>query len=64
MITYLFECVDYNVLFNNKAPKGKTHGEKVLLSDVTTPFGECAAKFSFKVIFLIFNVIFNGNKVA
>ena len=52
LITYLFECVNYNILFNIEAPPGKKHGEKVLLSDVTQPLGECAASFSFKVIIL------------
>ena len=49
LITYLFECVNYNILFNIEAPPGKKHGEKVLLSDVAQPLGECAASFSFKV---------------
>ena len=49
LITYLFECVDYKILFNIEAPPGKKHGEKVLLNDVTIPIGECAAKYSFKV---------------
>ena len=35
-------------------PPGKKHGEKVLLSDVTAPIGECAASFSFKVIMILF----------
>jgi len=48
LITYLFECVDYKILFNIEAPPGKKHGEKVLLKDVIIPLGECAATFSFK----------------
>lgn len=49
LITYVFECVDYKILFNIEAPAGKQHGEKVLLSDVTVPVGKCAANFAFKV---------------
>ena len=49
LITYVFECVDYKILFNIEAPAGKQHGEKVLLSDVTIPVGKCAANFAFKV---------------
>ena len=61
LITYLFECVDYKVLFNIVAPPGKKHGEKVLLNDVTIPWGECAAAFSYKVcnIYIYRSIIFD-----
>jgi hypothetical protein len=62
LITYLFECVDYKILFNIEAPPGKKHGEKVLLNDVIIPFGECATKFSFKVNLYIIHceITFSG----
>ena len=63
LVTYLFECINYKILFNIDPPPGKHHGEKVLLSDVTVPFGQCAAHFSFQVLiptFLGLSVLIEG----
>lgn len=46
---YLYDCVDYSVLFNNSQPEGKVPGEKVTLADVVSPPGECMARLSFWV---------------
>ena len=46
---YLFDCVDYEVLFRNKVPDGKITGDKVTLRDVLDAPGECMTKFSLGV---------------
>ena len=48
LTAYLWECVDYNVLFTNKVP-GHSQGEKVHMSDVFKAPGQCVAHLSFKV---------------
>ena len=43
---YLFDCVNYDVLFNNAPAVGKKIGDKITLADVASPPGQCMTKLS------------------
>ncbi len=49
LCVYAVGCVDYDVLFNKVPPEGKVPGQKVTISDVVRPAGECMTQFSFSV---------------
>lgn len=64
--TFLLECVDYDVLFDNRISEkwkeyleqygwswNTTYGHKVSLSDAVLPTGECLQKFGAGIILLI-----------
>ena len=48
LLVYLYDCVDYQALFNNK-PESKGLNHKVTLSEVLHPPGQCMTKLSFWV---------------
>lgn len=61
LTVYLFQCVRYDVLFNNQPKELKVGatGEKVTLADVTIPLGECSAGFGFYTFgFLLVSISF------
>jgi autophagy-related protein 9 len=56
---YLANCVNYDVLFNNKLADGKKFGEKITISDVASPPGECMSKMSpMTCVFLLIGMSF------
>lgn len=49
LTVYLFRCVRYDILFNDKPKTPDAKGEKVTLKDATVPLGTCVADFPLSV---------------
>jgi len=49
LTVYLFRCVRYDILFNDKPKTPDAKGEKVTLRDATVPLGTCVADFPLSV---------------
>ena len=52
--TFLYECVDYSILFKTTTPYGYKPGDKIHWNQVLTPMGTCAVGFGYWTWFGLF----------